>query len=150
MVRLFDPNTRSRLLYILGAIKVKKDLGNNAVKLSIASSQEVSYNKRLTEIGGEGYSGIFSSLKAKFILDSLTALNLFYAMKSHPLERVDSRHVNETESLLFIEPDAEAAIWYDSKTLKKLFQDGDLGPIYKSRKAQTRELPELQADRVLP
>lgn len=101
----------------------------------------LSYDKKLSEIGAMGYAGIFNSLKTKFILDSLTALSILYSIKLKGLHRKANNisirsgmSINEQESLIDIEP-IEVELKFDSKTLQKLFKEGPLQSMYEGSKA---------------
>jgi hypothetical protein len=131
IVRMFDANLRSKVFALLG-VKGREALNEDLMRNSAVL--EADYSKKLTQIGALAYSGIFYSLKTKFILDALTSLSLLYSLKktsptanSYQSSR-DS--INAAEALISAKSDRENVVWYDAKTLQELFRDGDLERMY--------------------
>eukprot|EP00359_Climacostomum_virens_P001191 CAMPEP_0204899942 /NCGR_PEP_ID=MMETSP1397-20131031/2152_1 /ASSEMBLY_ACC=CAM_ASM_000891 /TAXON_ID=49980 /ORGANISM="Climacostomum Climacostomum virens, Strain Stock W-24" /LENGTH=629 /DNA_ID=CAMNT_0052067973 /DNA_START=352 /DNA_END=2238 /DNA_ORIENTATION=+ len=136
IVRFFEPTTRKRILKLLNLQQKDSSYSEAVRKISLNSEiEQVNYNKQLTQIGSMGYCGIFQSMKAKFILDALTSLNLLYTTKLRKLKKnmdfQSSRSsVNDSESCHNSSDDNEFSIWYDAESLEKLFRNGYLETMY--------------------
>jgi hypothetical protein len=134
-VRMFDGNLRAKMFALVG-VKGKQADNADLMKLSLTSAVlEANYSKKLTQIGSLGYSGIFDSLKTKFILDALTSLSLLYSIKktsaqANSYKKSSGDSINAAKTLINAESDRENVVWYDAKTLQELFKNGDLERMY--------------------
>lgn len=132
---MLDSKTRRQCLKLIGPQAEPSE----ERRLSIDSEViHFNYNRCLSDIGSLGYNGIYSSLKARFILDSLTCLSLYFSAKKSSLKKseifLSSGIQANTEALLISGKQHECWLVIQAVTLMDIFKEGELEHFYSASK----------------
>jgi len=134
-VRAFEPTVWQTLCVLVGWRA--KDEFSGIRMLTVEDVSGLKHRTSLTEMGARGYNGMFSSLKTKFLIDSLTTLSLLFKMQLKTSENYLSSmasqgvSLNQLNQFLTVKcEDASNLVLYDALILNELFKGTLLEAIY--------------------